>query len=57
MIAANELDKTVEIFEIKRNRKNIDLTLLREKVSKMLTTLQLFNGYTIRTEGLDMRDM
>lgn len=54
MVAANEFEKKVEIYEIKRNRKNIDLD---EKVKTMLTTGHLFNGYDIETKGLDMQDM
>lgn len=57
MVASNEFDKTVEIYEIKRNRKNIDFTVLEEKVKTMLTAVRLFNGYDIETKGLDMQDM
>ena len=57
MVAANEFDKTVEIYEIKRNRKNIEFTVLEEKVKTMLTTVHLFNGYDIETKGLDIQDM
>lgn len=57
MIAANELDKTAEIYEIKRNRKNIDMSVLEDKAKIMLSTVHLFNGYTIDLRGLDMHDM
>lgn len=57
MVASNEFDKTAEIYEIKRNRKNIDFTALEEKVKTMLTAVHLFNGYDIETKGLDMQDM
>lgn len=57
MITANELDKTVEIYEIKRNRQKIDMPLLEQKVKVMLTTAHLFNGYDIETKGLDLQDM
>ena len=57
MVAANEFDKKVEIYEIKRNRKNIDFTALAEKVRTMLNTVTLFNGYSTETKGLDMQDM
>lgn len=57
MITANELDKTVEIYEIKRNRQKIDMSALEQKVKIMLTTLHLFNGYHIETKGLDLQDM
>lgn len=57
MVASNEFDKKVEIYEIKRNRKNIDFTVLEEKVKTMLTAVHLFNGFDIETKGLDMQDM
>ena len=57
MVAANEFDKKVEIYEIKRNRKNIDFTAMAEKVRTMLDTVTLFNGYSTETKGLDMQDM
>ena len=34
MIAANEIDQKVEMYEIKRNRKNINFTMLEEKNSE-----------------------
>lgn len=57
MVASNEFEKKVEIYEIKRNRKNIDFTALKGKEEKMLTSVNLFNGYNIETKGLDMQDM
>ena len=57
MIAANELEKTAVFCEIKRNRKNIDLALLEEKVKRMQESSGLFNDYELRLKGLDMADM
>lgn len=57
MVASNEFDKKVEIYEIKRNRRNIGFTALEEKVKAMLSKVNLFNGYDIETKGLDMQDM
>lgn len=57
MIAANEFDKKAEIYEIKRNRKNINLSALDAKTQTMLSTVPLFNGYTTEIKGLDMQDM
>ncbi|MDE5877104.1 MAG: ATP-binding protein [Muribaculaceae bacterium] len=57
MIAANEFDKTAIIYEIKRNRKNINFSVLEENGRKMLETFPLFNGYNIDYKGLDMEDM
>lgn len=57
LIAANELEKTAEICEIKRNRKNIDLALLEEKVKRMQESTGLFTDYNLKLKGLDMSDM
>lgn len=57
MIAANELEACVEIYEIKRNRKNIDYKALEEKTRNMLATVHLFTNYDVKTHGLDMQDM
>lgn len=57
MIAADELQKRVEIYEIKRNRRNIDFAALAEKTRNMLAHTHLFSGYTIEERGLDMKDM
>lgn len=57
MIAANELEKTVEIYEIKRNRKNIDFSALQEKTDKLMSSANLFTGYDVTLKGADMYDM
>lgn len=57
MIAANEFDKKVEVFEIKRNRKNINLADLKEKVENMTANMPIFNDYEITLHGLDMQNM
>lgn len=57
IVASNELDHIVEIFEIKRNRKNISFKLLEEKSERMLTAISLFKGYSVSIKGLDMYDM
>ncbi len=57
MIAANEIDKTVEIAEVKRNKKNIDIQSLEAKSKIMLDTNNSFCDYDIKLKGLDMNDM
>ena len=57
MIAANEIDQKVEVYEIKRNRKNINFTMLEEKTQKMLSGVHIFNGYEVDVKGLDLHDM
>lgn len=57
MIAANEIDKTVEIYEIKRQRKNINIADLDEKVKVMLPQITALNGCSVEIRGLDMENM
>ncbi|MDE5874155.1 MAG: DUF234 domain-containing protein, partial [Muribaculaceae bacterium] len=57
LVAANELDKNVDIFEVKRKRKNINFNLLIDKKNKLLSSTDLFKGYDVRVVGVDMEDM
>jgi hypothetical protein len=57
LIAANEIDNTAEIYEIKRQRRNINFADLDEKVKNMLPRVEALNGCSISTQGLDMDDM
>ncbi|MDE6463066.1 MAG: ATP-binding protein [Muribaculaceae bacterium] len=57
MVAANELEKELEVYEIKRNRKNINLATLKEKTKIMLDTVNIFNDYEVKIKGIDMQDM
>jgi hypothetical protein len=57
LIAANEIDKTAEIYEIKRQRRNINIADLDEKVKKMRTRIEIFNDYRVEIRGLDMDNM
>ena len=56
LIAINEFDKTANIVEIKRQKKNIDMERLREKGIVFKTTAGL-NDYQIIYQGLSMEDM
>ncbi|MDE6695540.1 MAG: AAA family ATPase [Muribaculaceae bacterium] len=57
MVAANEIDNTLDVFEIKRNKKNINFAALEEKTRNMLASTSIFKGFAIRTIGLDMSEM
>lgn len=57
MIAANEIDKTAEIYEIKRRRKNINIAELDEKVKVMIPHVAALNGCDTVIRGLDMENM
>lgn len=57
LIAANEIDKTAEIYEIKRQRKNINIATLDEKAKTMLPQIPALKGYNVTIHGLDMENM
>lgn len=57
MIAGNEIVKTAEIVEIKRQRKNIEMKLLSEKSETVLRQVDMLKGYTVQLRGLDIDDM
>lgn len=57
LIAANEFEKTAEIYEIKRQRKNINIATLDEKARTMLPQIPQFKGFAVEIRGLDMENM
>lgn len=57
LIAANEIEKSVEIYEIKRMRRNINIAELDEKVKKMLPQIPALKGCSVEMRGLDMGNM
>lgn len=57
IIAANELNKTVDFYEVKRQKKDIDLSVLRMKAECFLNTTREFKGFDITCRGLSMEDM
>ncbi len=57
LIAANEIDKTAEIYEIKRQRRNINIAVLDEKVKTVLPRVGALKGFHVVTRGLDLENM
>lgn len=57
MIAEDELSKTVEFYEIKRQASNISPNELKRKVDTFLATTHRYNDYKISHIGLSMKDM
>ena len=57
LICANELDKNVEFYEIKRKKKNASVGILREKSEKMMSHLPGFRFETENYNLLDINDM
>ncbi len=57
LIAANEIDKTSQFYEIKRQRRNINIADLDQKVRTMLPQVEALKGYDVEIRGLDMENM
>ena len=57
IIAENELDKYVEFIEVKRQKRNIDLSILRSKADAMMRTTHRFGDYEKQFKGLTIEDM
>jgi hypothetical protein len=57
LIAVNEINKTAEIYEIKRRKKNINFTDLNEKVKRMLPRVEALKDCKVEIRGLDMDNM
>lgn len=57
LVAANELDNTLEVCEIKRRKSNIRLSLLEEKAERMFAALPHLRKYAVSYRALDMTDM
>ena len=57
LIAMNELKKTAEIVEIKRNSENINLDKLKEKSLHFCKATGELVDYKITQKGLSMKDM
>ena len=57
IIAADELHKKVEFIEVKRQRRNIDLAILRAKAEVFLNTTKRFGNYDITYRDLSLDDI
>ena len=57
MIAEDELADSVTFYEIKRQKDEISLGVLRQKAEVFLQATHEFRGYDISYKGLSMEDM
>ena len=57
IIAADDMEKTVTFYEVKRQQKELDLGRLRDKVQCFLNTTGKYGNYQIACKGLCMDDM
>lgn len=57
IIAADDLAKSVTFFEVKRQRKEIDLAVLRSKAQHFLQTTGVMGDYDVEYRGLCLEDV
>ena len=57
IIAVDELSKHVEFIEVKRQQRNIDLSILRAKAEVFFKTTKKCVGYASSYRGLSLEDM
>ena len=57
IIAADELKKTVTFNEVKRQTKNLDMHLLKDRADIFLKSTREFKNYDISYNGLSMENM
>ena len=57
IIAVDDLERRAEIYEVKRQARDIDLDVLRAKADAFLKTTGQLKGYEIRFGGLSIEDM
>lgn len=57
IIAADDVDKRVEFYEVKRNERNIDLSILRAKADVFMQSTNQYRRYEKEFRGLSMDDM
>lgn len=57
LIGMDELEHTIDFYEVKRQRKEYDEEALRRKADKFLTLHPELGGYRFAVHGLSMEDM
>ena len=57
IIAADDVEKTVTFYEVKRQRKELDMDILKDKVQCFLNSTGKYSNYKISYKGLCMDDM
>jgi Holliday junction resolvase-like predicted endonuclease len=57
IIAADDLSQTVDFIEVKRQRKELDMDLLRKKADVFFKATGQYTDYHIQYRGMTMEDM
>lgn len=57
IIAEDEVEQRLEIYEVKRQKKNIDLPLLSEKAGVYMKSVKRYENYSVEVKGLSLEDL
>ncbi|MCC8115503.1 MAG: DUF4143 domain-containing protein [Bacteroidales bacterium] len=57
IVAEDEFGERLELIEVKRSERNIDLSILRSKGDAYLKAVNRYKGYRISYRGLSLEDM
>lgn len=57
IIAADDLEKQVTFYEVKRQRKELDMKVLKDKVQRFKEVTGQYDNYNVSLTGLCMEDM
>ena len=57
IIAADDLAKRVTFYEVKRQREELDMKLLKDKVQRFMESTGMYGKYEVGVDGLCMEDM
>jgi Holliday junction resolvase-like predicted endonuclease len=57
IIAADDLSRTVDFFEVKRQKSDLDMSILRSKAECFFRSTGKYNRYKVSYKGLSMDDM
>ena len=57
IIAADDLEKKVTFYEVKRQRAELDMKVLKDKVQRFLEATGMYGKYEVSVEGLSMEEM
>lgn len=57
LIAIDEIEHSAVFYEIKRKKKDVNLTLLEQRTDEFLNATHQLKDYTITVQGLSMEDM
>lgn len=57
IIAADDLAKRVTFYEVKRQREELDMKLLKDKVHRFMESTGMYGKYEVGVDGLCMEEM